>query len=124
VTSLAKASWFFRAFGDRACAGMCRDILKRCEALWTFVQVAGVEPTKNTAERSIRPGVLWRQGSLGTQSTEGSRCVESMMTVVATLKQEKHSVLEYLTTACEAALWSEEAPSLLPASDQKLPATA
>ena len=35
-------------------AGTCRDILKRREALWTFVQVAGVEPTNNTAEvRSV-----------------------------------------------------------------------
>jgi transposase len=33
--------------------------LKRREALWTFVQVEGVEPTNNTAERSLRPGVLW-----------------------------------------------------------------
>ena len=40
-------------------AGTCRDILKRREALWTFVQVDGVEPTNNTAERAIRPGVLW-----------------------------------------------------------------
>src|SRR4051812_10548401 len=39
-------------------AGTCQDILKRREALWTFVQVAGVEPTNNAAERSIRPGVL------------------------------------------------------------------
>jgi len=105
-------------------AGTCRDILKRREALWTFVQVAGVEPTNNTAERSIRPGVLWRKGSFGTQSTAGSRFVESMMTVVATLKQQQRNVLEYLTTACEAALRGEEAPSLLPASEQRSPAAA
>src|SRR5262245_17455898 len=105
-------------------AGTCRDILKRREALWTFVQVAGVGPTNNTAERSLRPGVLWRKGSFGTQSVEGSRFVESMMTVVATLKQQQRSVLEYLTTACEAALRGEQAPSLLPASDQKSQAAA
>jgi len=35
-------------------AGTCRDILKRREALWTFVQVEGVEPTNNAAEvRSV-----------------------------------------------------------------------
>ena len=95
--------------------GTCRDILKRREALWTFVQVAGVEPTNNTAERSIRPGVLWRKGSFGTQSTEGSRFVESMMTVVATLQQQQRNVLEYLTAAGEAALRGEAAPSLIPA---------
>ena len=105
-------------------AGTCRDILKRREALWTFVQVEGVEPTNNTAERSIRPGVLWRKGSFGTQSAEGSRFVESMMTVVATLKQQKRSVLEYLTTACAAALRGEAAPSLLPESDQNSQAAA
>jgi hypothetical protein len=68
--------------------GTCREILKRREALWTFVQVEGVEPTNNTAERAIRPGVQWRKGSFGTQSKDGSRFVESMMTVVATLKQQ------------------------------------
>jgi transposase len=105
-------------------AGTCRDILKRREALWTFVQVEGVEPTNNAAERSIRPGVLWRKGSFGTQSAAGSRFVESMLTVVATLKQQQRNVLEYLTAACEAALRGEAAPSLLPASDQESQAAA
>ena len=74
--------------------------------------------------RSIRPGVLWRKGSFGTQSTAGSRFVESMMTVVTTLKQQQRNVLEYLTTACEAALRGEAAPSLRPASAQKSQAAA
>jgi transposase len=99
--------------------GTCREILKVHKALWTFVQVAGVEPTNNTAERSIRPGVQWRKGSFGTQRAEGSRFVESMMTVVATLKQQKRNVLDYLIAAHEAALRGETAPSLLPATDQK-----
>jgi transposase len=104
--------------------GTCREILKRREALWTFVQVEGVEPTNNTAERAIRPGVLWRKGSFGTQSAAGSRFVESILTVVATLKQQQRHVLAYLTAACEAALRGEAAPSLLPASDQQSQAAA
>ena len=68
--------------------GVCREVLKVYEALWTFVRVEGVEPTNNAAERAIRPGVLWRKGSFGTQSAQGSRFVEAMMTVVATLKQQ------------------------------------
>src|SRR3989449_5425322 len=105
-------------------AGTCQEIVKRREALWTFVQVDGVEPTNNTAERALRPGVLWRKGSFGTQSEEGSRFVASMMTVVATLKQQQRNVLEYLTAAHEAALRGEAAPSLLPKSDQKSQAAA
>ena len=100
-------------------AGTCQEILKRRQALWTFVQVDGVEPTNNAAERALRPGVLWRKGSFGTQSEEGSRFVASMMTVVATLKQQQRNILEYLTAAHEAALCGEAAPSLLPAHDMK-----
>jgi transposase len=107
-----------RTCGVSKTAGTCRDILQRREALWTFVQVDGVEPTNNTAERSLRPGVLWRKGSFGTQSEEGSRFVESMMTMVSTLKQQQRNVLEYLTEACDAA------PSLLPESDQTSQAAA
>jgi transposase len=104
--------------------GTCREILKRREALWTFVQVEGVEPTNNTAERSIRPGVQWRKSSFGTQSEDGSRFVESMMTVVATLKQQQRNVLEYLTAAHEAALRGEAAPSLIPAREMESQAAA
>jgi len=99
--------------------GTCRDIFKRRAALWTCVQVAGVEPTNNAAERSICPGVLWRKGSVGTQNAAGSRFVESMLTVVSTLKQQHRHVLAYLTAACAAALRGEVAPSLLPTHAQK-----
>jgi transposase len=99
-------------------AGVCREILKRRQALWTFVRHTGVEPTNNAAERAIRPGVLWRKGSFGTHSPQGSRFVEAMMTVVATLKQQHRPVLDYLTAACEAVLCDEPAPSLLPIPDQ------
>lgn len=95
-------------------AGTCRDILKREAALWTFVHIEGVEPTNNLAERQIRPGVLWRKGSFGTQSEAGSRFAERIMTVVATLKQQHRNALDYLTEACDAANWGRQAPSLLP----------
>src|SRR4029434_10586951 len=48
--------------------GTGRELRKWRPALWTFVRHDGVEPTNNAAERAIRPGVLWRQGSVGTQS--------------------------------------------------------
>jgi transposase len=95
-------------------AGTCRDILKREAALWTFVDVEGVEPTNNLAERQIRPGVLWRNSSFGTQSEAGSRFVERIMTVVSTLKQQGRNPLDYLTEACEAANRGRPVPSLLP----------
>jgi transposase len=95
-------------------AGTCRDIIKREEALWTFVWAEGVEPTNNLAERQVRPGVLWRKHSFGTHSEAGSRFVECIMTVVATLKQQHRNVLDYLVEACDAANWGRPVPSLLP----------
>jgi transposase len=97
-----------------ATAGTCRDILKREPALWTFVDVEGVEPTNNSAEQKIRSGVLWRNSSFGTQSEAGSRYVERIMTVVSTLKQQKRNLLDYLTEACQAANDGRPAPTLLP----------
>ena len=99
---------------DHRTAGTCRDILKREEALWTFVRLEGVEPTNNLGERQIRPSVLWRNRSFGTQSESGSRFAERIMTVVATCKQQGRNALDYLTAACQAANRGQQAPSLLP----------
>jgi transposase len=95
-------------------SAMCREILTLKRALWTFVRVEGVEPTNNAAERAIRTAVIWRKISFGTHSAGGSRFVERMLTVSATLKQQGRHVLDYVTEACEAALQGTPAPSLIP----------
>jgi len=94
----------------------CQNILKLAPALWTFVTVAGVEPTNNAAERALRRAVVWRRRSCGTQSADGSRFAARLLTVVTTLRQQKRDVLDYLTAACTAAQWGQPAPSLLPTS--------
>jgi len=99
-------------------ASTCGEILRVEAALWTFVSQEGVEPTNNAAERALRHGVLWRKSSFGTHSATGSRFVERMMTVVASLRQQKRDVLEYLTQAIQADLLGQAPPSLLP--DPKL----
>jgi transposase len=50
----------------------CRQLLKVEPALWLFVSVEGVEPTNNASESALRPAVLWRRSSLGSQSQDGS----------------------------------------------------
>lgn len=100
----------------------CANILKLEIALWTFVRVEGVEPTNNDAERRLRRGVLWRRRSFGTQSADGSRFVERVLTAVTTLRQQKRDVLDYLTQACAAAIRGDKAPSLLPAASVVNPA--
>jgi transposase len=93
---------------------MAKEILKLKAALFTFVDVDGIEPTNNAAERAIRHAVMYRKTSFGTQCPEGSRFVERILTVVATLRQQRRNVLEFLAAAYQAHLSHSSPPSLLP----------
>jgi transposase len=79
---------------------VCANILKLERSLWSFVRVAGVEPTNNAAERALRRAVLWRRRSFGTESHAGSRFAERILTAVTTLRQQGRDVLDYLTEVC------------------------
>ena len=97
-------------------SGMCRALRKVEASMWTFVRVEGVEPTNNDAEREARHGVIYRKLSYGTQSERGSRFVERMLTVRATLRRQGRNVFQFLVAACEAAVQGIPPPSLLPDS--------
>lgn len=94
---------------------LCGNLLDSWPALWTFAHIDGVEPTNNAAERALRPAVLWRKGSFGTQSDAGSRFVERIMTVAATCKQQGRSLLDFLVAATTAARLGLPPPSLVAA---------
>jgi transposase len=95
-------------------AGLSRSLLQLWPALWTFVRVPGVEPTNNAAERALRPAVLWRKGSFGTQSATGNLFVARLLSVAATCRQQQRPLLNYLTAVCTAAQLRQPCPSLLP----------
>jgi hypothetical protein len=94
----------------------CQNLLKVEKALWTFVYQESVEPTNNSAERGLRSGVIWRDLTFGSQSAEGSRFVERMLTVNASLKSQGRSILEFLTESCVAGREGLKPPSLIPQS--------
>jgi transposase len=99
---------------DRKAAALCRELTKWWPALWTFARVEGVEPTNNASERALRPAVLWRKGSFGSESEAGSRFAERLLTVVACCRQQGRRLLEFLVAAGEAVVQGTAAPSLLP----------
>jgi transposase len=98
----------------------CAMLLKRRDALWTFVYVEGVEPTNNSAEQVVRHGVILRKISYGTHSAAGSRFIERMLTVHATLRRQRRNILDFMRDACSAALQRRPAPSLLPTEAQEI----
>lgn len=99
--------------GHESTERTCENLLRSFPSLWTFVEVPGIEPTNNDAERSVRHGVIYRKLSGGTQSSHGSRFVERMMTVDATLRRQDRNVLAFVREACEARLRNNPPPSLL-----------
>ena len=92
----------------------CKQLYELRAALWVFIDVPGVEPTNNDAERTVRTYVIWRKTSFGTQTDRGNEYVERILTVVATRKRQGLKVYEYLVQAMTAHLRGETAPSLLP----------
>jgi transposase len=94
-------------------AKVCRKLLSAEAHLWTFAAAEGVPPHNNATERALRPGVIWRKTSYGTDSEAGSRFVERMLTVVATCRQRGLGVLGFLTGCLRAWLDGTPAPSLL-----------
>ena len=92
----------------------CRQLLKVERAMWLFVTTEDVEPTNNAAERAIRPAVIWRRTSFGSQTQAGSTFVTRMLTVVTTLKSQQRNILEFITHAVVAARYRKPSPCLLP----------
>ncbi len=97
-------------------AKTCANLLALQAALWTFVNHPGVQPTNNAAEQALRRAVLWRKRSFGSQSDDGLRFTERILTTVTTLRQQQRNVLDYLSAACQAQHLGLPAPSLLPLS--------
>jgi len=93
--------------------GVCKPLYKHRDRLWTFLDREGVEPTNNASEHALRPAVIWRRLSFGTQSARGSRFVETILTVVETCRRQSRNSFSYLTTAMQAHFAGRAAPSLL-----------
>ncbi len=101
------------ASDNRKLAGFCARVIACWPMYWTFVEIQGVEPTNNNAERVLRPGVLWRRKSFGCQSAEGCRFVERVLTVTQTAAMQKLNVFEFLVKSVKAHRKRLPAPKLL-----------
>lgn len=78
------------------------DMWKLFPALFAFVEVTGIEGTNSRAERALRPAVIWRKTCFGTQSEQGDRFVERMLSVAATCTQRSQNLFHFLCDAVEA----------------------
>jgi transposase len=98
-------------------SNFCAGLLEEYDALWTFCDVKDIEIplTNNAAERALRHAVLMRKIQHGTQSEQGNRWVERILSIRETLRLQDRPVLDYLIRAASAAHHGQPAPSVLPA---------
>ena len=101
------------ACSDAKAAAFCANVLAVEEALWTFVDREGVEPTNNHMERLLRTGVLWRKNAFGCHSVAGCSFAERILTVVQTLRLQQRPVLDFLHQTLAAHRQGEPTPNLL-----------
>ena len=92
----------------------CQQILQVADGLWTFLEIRGVEPTNNAAERALRQSVIQRKISHGVQSRKGAICRSRLLTVTTTLRQQGRDVWQFLEQAWIAHHRGGLMPSLLP----------
>lgn len=86
------------------------------ESIFTFTKVEGRVPTNNLAEQGMRKPVMWRRGSLDSQSDWGCRFVERILTAVESLRAQGGDVLALLVETMSAAAMGRAPPSLVPAT--------
>jgi transposase len=106
-------SLLLRGYFNARTHGTCKELWEHREHLWIFVEIDGVEPTNNAAERALRHAVIWRKLSFGTQSASGSRFVERMLSVIETCRRAGRNVFAWLTGTVQAHLRRESPPQLL-----------
>ena len=89
-----------------------KNLLKRWPALWTFTHTDGVEPTNNHAERDLRGAVIYRKLSLGSQSDQGERTIERLLSASLTCRLQRRSLFAYLTDVPTASIRGDPIPAL------------
>jgi transposase len=97
---------------NRHCRGIARNLLKAWPALWTFADHSGVQPTNNHAERSLRGAVIYRKLSLGSQSEQGERHIERLLSASITCRLQHHSLFAHMTELLASHARGEPLPSL------------
>jgi len=102
---------------DQKTANFCVGLLEEYDALWTFCEVTDLQIpiTNNAAERALRHAVILRRVQGGTQSNQGSRWIERILSIRETMRLQDRSVLDYLIHAATAWHAGQPAPSPLAA---------
>jgi hypothetical protein len=93
---------------------ICNELLKVEPMLWRFMASPGLDLTNNTAERALRPYVIWRKTSFFSQSERGDLFRARVMTVAETCRRLDLCAYALLREVCEQGIRGEAVTIRLP----------
>ena len=93
-----------RPLGQAAEIRIAKRLLKQRPHLLTFLEVPGVDPTNNLAERQLRPAVITRKLSCGNKTESGKVTFEVLASLAATCRQQGRSILELVAESVSLGL--------------------
>ena len=82
--SLARKYAQAKEHSTHPCHALCKRLLRHQDELFQFVLVPGLSSSNNLAERSVRPVVVSRKVSGGTQSPRGSATRMTLASLMGT----------------------------------------
>jgi len=92
----------------------CKALLDDEPMLWRFLESPGLDITNNTAERALRPYVIWRKTSFFSQSERGDLFRARVMTVSESCRRLDLRAYALLRRVCEQGSRSEPITVRLP----------
>lgn len=92
----------------------CRDLLRSEPMLWRFMASPGLDLTNNTAERALRPYVIWRKTSFFSQSERGDLFRARVMTVAESCRRLNLCAYTLLREVCEQGIKKDPVTIRLP----------
>lgn len=91
---------------DGRTKNQCIHLLTREPMCWTFLQDPRIPLDNNTAERALRPYVIWRKLSFATQSYQGDQFRPLILSIIGTAQRLGVSSYQFIRTACNEFITS------------------
>jgi FtsZ-binding cell division protein ZapB len=80
---------------DADCQRLADRILEHVDELVLWLRDPAVDPTNNAAERALRPAVITRKTSFGSQSKKGALDFARLLSLIQTWEQQGHDFFTY-----------------------------
>jgi hypothetical protein len=92
----------------------CQALLHDEPMLWRFLETPGIDLTNNTAERALRPYVIWRKTSFFTQSERGNLFRARVMSVTESCRRLNRCAYSLLRQVCDQGIRKQPITLRLP----------